>query len=108
MKNYGVRTSLRLIAIAGPKGSGKDTAGSVVCEDGHETPHYVRVAFADSLKRLCNLLFPIPDSAAWGERGSAWQSVRKTPFSIAAGFRFGPNPSAVRHLGSRFPAEPIR
>jgi hypothetical protein len=66
MKNYVVRTSLRLIAIAGPKGSGKDTAGSVVCEDGHDTPHYVRVAFADSLKRLCNLLFPIPDSAAWG------------------------------------------
>lgn len=61
-----VKHQLQMIAIAGPKGSGKDTAAGFICEDGSDPPQYVRVAFADSLKRLCNRLFPIPDPAAWG------------------------------------------
>jgi len=56
---------MKMIAVAGPKGSGKDTVARMVCGF-EERPEFVRVAFADELKRLCRVIFPVPEAVLWG------------------------------------------
>jgi hypothetical protein len=52
---------MRLIAFAGNMGSGKDTAASVLVENG-----FVRIALADELKRLARKLFGLSNLTLFG------------------------------------------
>ena len=52
---------LPIVAFVGAAGSGKDTAADVLVAQGFD-----RIAFADILKRFCQVVFHLPDDALWG------------------------------------------
>lgn len=89
---------MKTIVVAGPMGSGKDTVSDIVT-DHAGSMRFVRVAFADAIKRLVRNIFPIPEENAWGP--SALRSAR-LPFPLLtrqdAHFRSGLVARAVHHM----------
>lgn len=53
-----------IVALTGPKGSGKDTVGRLICE---MYPQYnpVTIAFADPIKKTVNHIFNLSDEAEY-------------------------------------------
>jgi hypothetical protein len=51
-----------IVGISGLAGSGKDTAGDFLCRD----YGFVKVSFADVLKRICKDVFDFTDEQLWG------------------------------------------
>lgn len=60
-----------IIGICGPINSGKDTVAEILCSEFH----FLRVAFADSLKDFCLKMFPdiLDEETLWGP------SEKRTP-----------------------------
>lgn len=51
-----------IIGIAGRAGSGKDTVADLLVRD----HRFVKIAFADPLKRICKKVFDFTDEQFWG------------------------------------------
>ena len=57
----------RIIGIAGPAGSGKDTVAKAIRDElGHEKT--VRIAFADTLKEAVKLIYRFSDKQVYGDK----------------------------------------
>ncbi len=56
---------LRLIALLGKAGAGKDLAGSILCEDGRGQT----LAFADKLKQICMEMFGLSEADCYTQEG---------------------------------------
>lgn len=53
---------MNIIGITGYAGSGKDTVANILCKE----HGFVKVAFADPLKRICKDVFDFTDEQLWG------------------------------------------
>lgn len=80
-----------IIGISGKKGSGKSTVGRYLEEQGG----FLKISFADPLKKICADLFGIPISVLNGS-----EELKNTPIEIADGTRLIPR-KVMQDVGAR-------
>lgn len=66
-----------IVGISGLSGSGKDEVGKVLVEQ----HHFVRVAFADIMKRICMEVFDFTEEQVWGDGKNKPDGRYKLPWS---------------------------